>query len=159
VLIARVQPDILQNEGLPDAAHAAGEVWRDRYRSINDLERHLSANGTQIVKVYLHLSKEEQRRRFLQRIDDPQKRWKFSAADIEERGYWKQYMKAYEECIQATSTTLAPWYIVPADDKENARLIVSKIVLKTLEGLNMRYPTLSAEREHELRTIRAKLAR
>ena len=100
-------------------------VWHDRYRSIVDLERHLHGNGTRIVKFFLHLSKEEQRKRFLARIDEPEKNWKFSLADIEERKFWKQYMKAYEECLSATSTDDAPWYVVPADDKENARLIVS----------------------------------
>ena len=100
-----------------------------------DLERHLHDNGTRIIKFYLHLSKEEQRKRFLQRIDEPEKNWKFGLADIEERKFWKQYMKAYEECLGATSTRDAPWYVVPADDKENARLIVSQIVLDTLEGL------------------------
>ena len=100
-----------------------------------DLERHLHRNGTRIVKFFLHLSKEEQRKRFLQRIDEPEKNWKFSIADVEERKFWKQYMKAYEKCFSATSTRDAPWYVVPADDKENARLIVSRIILDTLEGL------------------------
>ena len=108
-------------------------VWRDRYRSIVDLERHLHDNGTRIIKFYLHLSKEEQRKRFLQRIDEPEKNWKFSLADIEERKFWKEYIEAYEECLSATSTRDAPWYVVPADDKENARLIVSQIVLDTLK--------------------------
>ena len=116
-----------------------------------DLERHLHRNGTRIIKFYLHLSKEEQRKRFLERIDEPEKNWKFSLADIEERKFWKQYMKAYEECLSATSTRDAPWYVVPADDKENARLIVSQIILDTLEGLKMTYPKTSAERRQELR--------
>ncbi|ASW00230.1 ADP-polyphosphate phosphotransferase [Paraburkholderia aromaticivorans] len=157
VLIARVHPEILRNEGLPDALLDERTVWHDRYRSIVDLELHLSGNGTRIVKFYLHISKEEQRKRFLQRIDDPEKNWKLSVADVEERRYWNQYMKAYEQCFNATSTSHAPWYIVPADDKENARLIVSSIVLETLDGLEMTYPKTSAERKRELQAIRARL--
>src|SRR5271163_4701404 len=129
VLIARVHPEILRSEGLPDLPHDDEAVWHDRYRSIVNLERHLHSNGTRIVKFYLHLSKDEQRKRFLQRIDEPEKNWKFSLADVEERKFWKQYMKAYEECLGATSIRDAPWYVVPANDKENARLIVSRIVL------------------------------
>ena len=134
-------------------------IWRDRYRSIVDLERHLSANGTRIIKFFLHLSKDEQRKRFLERIDEPEKNWKFSTADIEERKFWDDYMKAYEACLSATSTKAAPWYVVPADDKENARLIVSQIVLDTLEGLAMRYPHTREERRNELLSIRKTLER
>jgi PPK2 family polyphosphate:nucleotide phosphotransferase len=159
VLIARVHPEILRSEGLPDALQNEKTVWRDRYRSIVDLERHLHGNGTLIIKFFLHLSKEEQRKRFLQRIDEPEKNWKFGLADIEERKFWKQYMKAYEECLSATSTRDAPWYVVPADDKENARLIVSQIVLDTLEGLQMTYPKSSAKRRQELQSIRKQLAK
>jgi PPK2 family polyphosphate:nucleotide phosphotransferase len=158
VLIARVHPEILKNEGIPHATHADKGVWRDRYRSIVDLERHLHANGTRIVKFFLHLSKDEQRKRFLARIDEPDKNWKFSLADIEERKFWKDYMKAYEHCIGATSTADSPWYVVPADDKENARLIVSRIILDTLEGLKMKFPETSDARRKELLEIRAQLA-
>jgi PPK2 family polyphosphate:nucleotide phosphotransferase len=157
VLIVRVHREILHGEGIPDAPQDDKEVWHDRYRSITDLERHLHANGTCIIKFFLHLSKDEQRKRFLARIDEPEKNWKFSAADIQERKFWKRYMKAYEECLSATSATGSPWYVVPADDKENARLIVSQIVLDTLEGLNMAYPKTSAERRHELLSIRKQL--
>ena len=122
-----------------------------------DLERHLHDNGTRIVKFFLHLSKEEQRKRFLQRIDEPEKNWKFSLADIEERKFWKDYMKAYEECLGATSTRHAPWYVVPADDKENARLIVSQIVLDTLDSLKMTFPETSTRRRQELLSIRKQL--
>jgi len=122
-----------------------------------NLERHLHVNGTRLVKFYLHLSKEEQRKRFLARIDEPEKNWKFSLADIAERKFWKQYMKAYEECLGATSTREAPWYVVPADDKENARLIVSQIILDTLEGLEMSYPKTTVERHQELLEIRKQL--
>ena len=124
-----------------------------------DLERHLHRNGTRIVKFYLHLSKDEQRKRFLQRIDEPDKNWKFSLADVEERKFWKHYMSAYEECLSATSTREAPWYVVPADDKENARLIVSQIILDTLDGLKMAYPKSIAERRRELLSLREALAK
>jgi PPK2 family polyphosphate:nucleotide phosphotransferase len=158
VLIVRVHRELLISEGLPDKPRDDKTLWHDRYRSIAGLERHLHANGTRIVKFFLHLSKEEQRRRFLARIDEPEKNWKFSLADIEERKFWKQHMKAYEECLSATSTRDAPWYAVPADDKENARLIVSQIVLDTLEELKMTYPTTSAARRRELLSIRKRLA-
>ena len=157
VLIARVHRDIVRSEHLPGGQIDDKTFWRDRYRSIVDFERHLSGNGTRIVKFYLHLSKEEQRKRFLQRIDKPEKNWKFSLADIEERKFWKQYMTAYEACLGATGTSEAPWYVVPADDKENARLIVSQIVCDTLERLKMSYPTTSAERRAELLSLRAQL--
>jgi PPK2 family polyphosphate:nucleotide phosphotransferase len=156
VLIVRVHPEILNSEGLADVRDNDA-VWHDSYRSIMDLERHLHRNGTRIVKFFLHLSKEEQRKRFLQRIDDPEKNWKFSIADVEERNFWKQYMKAYEKCFSATSTRDAPWYVVPADDKESARLIVSRIILDTLEGLEMSYPKTSPARYQELLTIRQQL--
>jgi polyphosphate kinase 2 (PPK2 family) len=159
VLIVRVHPEILRNEGLPDAPHDEKAVWHERYRSIVNLERHLHENGTRIIKFFLHLSKEEQRKRFLERIDEPDKNWKFSAADIAERGFWKQYMKAYEKCLSATSTRDVPWYVVPADDKENTRLIVSRIVLDTLEELKMTYPKTSTKRRRELQSIRKQLAK
>jgi PPK2 family polyphosphate:nucleotide phosphotransferase len=158
VLIVRVHPEILRSEGIADAPRGDSAIWRDRYRSITGLERHLHSNGTRIVKFYLHLSKEEQRKRFLQRIDEAEKNWKFSLADVEERRFWKDYMKAYAECLSATSTSDSPWYVVPADDKENARLIVSRIVLDTLEELEMTYPKTSTERRQELLSIRAQLA-
>ena len=159
VLVVRVHRDILRGEGLLDAPHHDKKLWHDRYRSIVNLERHLSVNGTRIIKFFLHLSKEEQRKRFLARIDDPEKNWKFSLADIKERGYWKHYMRAYEECLSATSTRDAPWYIVPADDKESARLIVSRVVLDAFKALKMTYPKSSAKRRRELLAIRRQLAR
>jgi PPK2 family polyphosphate:nucleotide phosphotransferase len=158
VLIARVHPEILRNEGIPDAPRDEEAVWHDRYRSITNLERHLHGNGTRIIKFYLHLSKDEQRKRFLERIDDPTKNWKFSSADIQERKFWKHYMAAFGECLSATSTRDSPWYVVPADDKENARLIVSQVVLDTLEGLKMAYPKTTPARRRELLSIRKKLA-
>ena len=159
VLIVRVHPEILRSEAIPDTPLKDKKIWRDRYRSIVDLEKHLHVNGTRIIKFYLHLSKEEQRKRFLARIDEPEKNWKFGVADIEERKFWKHYMKAYEECLSATSTQDAPWYVVPADDKENARLIVSQIILDTFEGLKMTYPKADAKRQKELQLIRERLAK
>lgn len=159
VLIVRVHPEILRAEGLTETGSDLAKVWRHRYRSINGLEQHLHGNGTRIVKFFLHLSKDEQRERFLARIDEPEKNWKFSLADIKERGFWDDYMKAYEACLGATSTDHAPWYIVPADDKKNARLIVSEIVVDTLSDMNLRYPRSSAERREELETLREALLR
>ena len=157
VLIARIHPEILRGEGLPDDQTADGNIWQTRYQSIVDLERHLDRNGTRIIKFFLHLSKDEQRKRFLDRIDAPDKRWKFSQADLEERAYWKEYMKAYQECLSATSTGASPWYVVPADDKRNARLIVSRIIADTLGALKMNYPVLSEARLRELKAIRRAL--
>ncbi len=159
VLIVRVHPELLRSEAIPDSPHRVKKIWHGRYRSIVDLEKHLYGNGTRIIKFFLHLSKEEQRKRFLARIDEPEKNWKFSAADIAERKFWKQYMKAYEECLAATSTDHAPWYVVPADDKENARLIVSRIILDTFEALKMAYPKTSAKRRRELLSIRKQLTK
>jgi PPK2 family polyphosphate:nucleotide phosphotransferase len=159
VLIARVHPEILRAEGLPEMESRGGHLWRNRYESIQGIERHLHRNGTRIVKFFLHLSKEEQRRRFLKRIDDPDKRWKFSQADIQERKHWRRYMEAYADCLGATSTADSPWYVVPADDKKNARLIVSRIVIDTLVALKMEYPKMTGDRLRELRSIRGQLAK
>ena len=157
VLVVRVHPELLSSQGLPDELLDEKTLWEERYRSIVDLERHLHRNGTQIVKIFLHLSQDEQRKRFLERIDEPEKNWKFSLADIHERKYWKRYMDAYETCLGSTCTHHAPWYVVPADDKENARLIVSQIVLDTLEDLKMSYPKPTAKRKRELKSIRKML--
>jgi PPK2 family polyphosphate:nucleotide phosphotransferase len=157
VLIVRVHPEILRGQKLPDGTHDHEAVWQGRNRSIIDFEGHLHRNGTRIIKFFLHLSKDEQRRRFLDRIDEPEKNWKFSLADIEERGYWAKYMRAYEACLGATSTELSPWYVVPADDKENARLIISRIVLDTLKSLKMHYPETDEARQRELMSIRERL--
>ncbi|MEP6883648.1 MAG: ADP-polyphosphate phosphotransferase [Gammaproteobacteria bacterium] len=158
VLIARVHPQILHAEGTLERVDDRS-IWHHRYRSIVDLERHLDRNGTRIIKFFLHLSKEEQRRRFLDRIDRPEKNWKFSLADVEERKYWKRYMRAYERALSATSTRHAPWYVVPADDKLNSRLIVSRILLDTVEGLELSYPKTTAARRRELLALRKKLAK
>jgi PPK2 family polyphosphate:nucleotide phosphotransferase len=157
VLIVRVHPEILRSEGVPDGVVGETSLWHSRYRSILDFERHLHDNGTRIVKFFLHLSKEEQRKRFLARIDEPEKNWKFSMADIAERRYWKQYMQAYEKCLSATSTNHAPWYCIPADDKENARLIVSHIILDSFRKLAMHYPETNEQRRRELLEIRKQL--
>ncbi len=157
VLIVRVHPEILQAQGIPDGLLNDKTVWQGRYRSIVDMENHLHRNGTRIIKFFLHLSEEEQRKRFLERIDKPDKNWKFSLADIEERKFWKQYMQAYEECLSATSTRNAPWYVVPADNKENARLIISQIILDTFKSLKLAYPKSSAEHQRELQLIRKQL--
>jgi len=154
VLVVRVHPEILRAQGLAEELRDEKTIWEERFRSIVDLEAHLHRNGTRIIKVFLHLSKEEQRKRFLERIDEPDKNWKFSLADIHERKYWKDYMKAYEACLSATSTHHAPWYVVPADDKENARLIVSQIVLDALHELKMAYPKTTTKRRRELISIR-----
>ena len=159
VLIVRVHPEILRSQGIPDGVLDEKTVWQERYRSIVDMENHLYRNGTRIIKFFLHLSEEEQRKRFLDRIDEPEKNWKFSLADIEERKFWKQYMQAYEACLSATSTKNAPWYVVPADDKENARLIISRIILDTFKALKMHYPKTDAKRRQELLSIRKQLSR
>ncbi len=157
VLIVRVHPEILKGQNLP-AEFLGKKIWKRRYRSICDLEAHLHRNGTRVVKFFLHISPEEQRRRLLARIEDPNKHWKFNAGDLEERKYWNEYMQAYEECLQATSTTESPWYVVPADDKENARLIVSRTLIEALQDLKLQWPRLDPERERELEEIRKRLA-
>ncbi len=159
VLIVRVHPDMLINESISDNPKTDTKIWHKRYRSINDMEKHLYINGTHIIKFFLHLSKEEQRKRFLARIDEPDKNWKFSMADIKEREFWDSYMNAYEECLSNTSTKKSPWYIVPADDKQTARLVVSQILLDTMKGLKMYYPKVSEERRAELQLIRKELAK
>jgi PPK2 family polyphosphate:nucleotide phosphotransferase len=159
VLVVRVHPEILRSQGLSRELCDEKTIWEERYRSIRDLESHLYRNGTRTVKIFLHISKDEQRKRFIERIDDPDKNWKFSSADIHERKYWKHYMEAYEACLSATSTHHAPWYVVPADDKENARLIVSQIVLDSLNELKMAYPKTTAKRAKELKSIREQLTK
>ena len=159
VLVVRVHPEILRSQGLSEEMRDEKNIWKERYRSIMDLENHLHRNGTKVIKFFLHLSKGEQRKRFLERIDEPDKNWKFSLADIHERKYWKHYMQAYEDCLTATSTAHTPWYVTPADDKENARLIVSRIVLDGLNELKMAYPKTTAKRRLELKTIQKLLVK
>lgn len=157
VLVVRVHPEILRAQGLPHEVLDVKNIWKERYRSIVDLEEHLHRNGIRIVKFFLHMSKGEQRKRFLERIDEPDKNWKFSLADLHERGYWERYMGAYEDCLSATSTRNTPWFIVPADDKKNARLIISRIILDVLSKLKMAYPKTTPERQEELEDIRKQL--
>jgi PPK2 family polyphosphate:nucleotide phosphotransferase len=159
VLVVRLHPELVRSEGIPDELVGDETVWKSRYRSIVDLETHLHRNGARVLKFFLHLSKEEQRKRFLERIDEPDKNWKFSRADVAERKFWDQYMRAYEECLSATSTQTAPWHVVPADDKYNARLIISRVVIDALQGLKMSYPKVTRARRNELRTIRKRLTK
>ena len=157
VLVVRVHPEILNSQRLPHELPDAKTIWIDRYRSIVDLEEHLHRNGTRIIKFFLHMSKDEQRKRFLDRIDEPEKNWKFSLADVRERKSWSLYMQAYAECLEATSSAAAPWYVVPADDKKNARLIISQILLDTFNELEMADPKTTAKRRSELKAIRKEL--
>jgi PPK2 family polyphosphate:nucleotide phosphotransferase len=157
VLVVRVHPDLLRNAGLPPPLMRDPDLWEGRYRSIADFERHLHRNGTRVIKFFLHLSKAEQRKRFLERIDEPDNNWKFSAADMKERGRWADYTRVYEAAIGATSTKASPWYIVPADDKLNARLIVSRVVIDALKDLDLHYPVVTKERRKELHAIRRQL--
>jgi PPK2 family polyphosphate:nucleotide phosphotransferase len=159
VLVVRVHPELLRNQGLSQEMQDLKPLWEERFRSIVNLEDHLHRNRTRTVKIFLHLSREEQQRRLLARIDDPEKNWKFSLADIQERKYWKQYAQAYEACLGATSTRVAPWYVVPADHKRNARLIISRIVLDALEDLKLSHPRISAKRRAELQSFRKLLAK
>jgi len=158
VLIARVHPEIIVSEAITGAETPSEELWQGRYRSINDMERHLTLNGTKIVKFFLHLSPDEQRKRFLQRIDRPDKNWKFSMADIEERRFWDDYMHAYASCLSTTASENAPWYIVPADDRKSARLIVSSIILELFRSMDLQYPKAGPLRAKELKACRRSLS-
>jgi PPK2 family polyphosphate:nucleotide phosphotransferase len=158
VLVVRVHPEILQSQRLPAAAADPPAIWLQRYRSILDHEQHLTENGTRIVKFFLHISKEEQRQRLIDRLQSPEKIWKSNLNDVEEREYWDSYMEAYEDCLNATSTEASPWYVIPADDKRNARLFVSRVILDTLSNLELDYPAVTPEREEELAQIRERLA-
>jgi PPK2 family polyphosphate:nucleotide phosphotransferase len=159
VAVVRVHPRLLAGEGVAADRINPKTFWRERYRSIVDWEKHLHRNGTRVVKFFLHLSKAEQRRRFLARIDEPDKNWKFSQADAAERKFWKQYQAAYEDCLRATSTKTAPWHVVPADDKYNARLIIARIVIDALQRLDLSYPKVTPSRRSELRAIRRQLSK
>lgn len=150
VLIARVHPEVLAAQNIPGAPNG-GKVWQQRYRSITEFEAHLSRNGTRIVKFFLNVSKGEQGRRLLDRIETPRKNWKFDPNDLYERQFWPQYMEAYEKCLNATSTEEAPWYVIPADDKENMRLIVADILLQTLKKLDLAFPKVSDEQKEEMK--------
>ncbi len=159
VLVVRVHPEILRlGQKLPAERIAdLDKVWEQRYESIRGFERHLYRNGTRVLKFFLHLSRDEQRDRFVARIDEPEKNWKFSEGDVKERGFWSDYQQAYEEAINATATKQSPWFVVPADDKKNMRLIVAQIVLEQLRMLDMNYPDVTAERREELQQYRKQL--
>ena len=159
VLVVRVHPDILRNERLSNGLRRPKTFWKDRYRSIIEMEKHLHRNNTLVIKFFLHLSKNEQRKRFVDRLNDPEKNWKFSASDLHERAYWNDYTKAFEECLEETSTRHAPWFVVPADDKDNARLIVSQIIFDAFGELQMAYPKLTKQRKAELESIRKHLTK
>jgi PPK2 family polyphosphate:nucleotide phosphotransferase len=153
VLVTRVHPEFLKMQNLPDLSDMK-KFWKSRYEAIVNFERHLTHSGTQVVKFYLHMSKEEQRQRFIARIDDPEKNWKFNAQDVKERELWDKYQDAYERCIEATSTDEAPWYILPADDKENARLIVSEVLADRLTALEKDFPQVPAAQKKQLDDLR-----
>ncbi len=157
VLIARVDPDVLARQPLPPQLGDPDEIWRQRYRDIVNVEDYLTRNGTRILKIFLHLSKEEQRQRLLSRIDDPKKNWKLSPSDLEGRRHWLAYRSAYEDALASTSTDSAPWYAVPADDKRNARLLISKLVVDALKNIPFRIPTAGAAHRRELETLRREL--
>ena len=157
VLVVRVHPEILARQPLPKARLEDKDIWDGRFRSIVDFENHLHRNGTHVIKIFLNISRATQKKRFIDRLDDPDKYWKFSEADIEERKFWKEYMHAYEECIRATSTKHAPWFVVPADDKKNARLIISQIILSAIKRFDMSFPELSAAELKEFSRIRKRL--
>ena len=150
VIVVRVHPQVLQAQQLPDEIKNDKNIWKNRYRQIKNFEETLAENGIHTVKFFLHVSKEEQKKRFLARIDEPDKNWKFSAGDVKERELWDDYMNAYRDAIEATSTEKAPWYIIPADKKWFMRLAVSEIIVKKLESLDLQYPVLSETHKQEL---------
>jgi PPK2 family polyphosphate:nucleotide phosphotransferase len=156
VLVVRVHPELLERQKLPEETRGP-EVWHRRYRQINDWERYLTENGIAVVKLFLNLSAEEQRQRFLARIDRPDKNWKFSANDVRERRFWDDYQKAFSEMLSATSTPWAPWYVIPADRKWFARICVSAVLAHTLIGLDPRYPDVGEDVRAQLRTVREEL--
>jgi PPK2 family polyphosphate:nucleotide phosphotransferase len=155
VLIVRVH-DLIKNQNIPDKL-ITDEIWKDRYRQINDYEKYLSENGFVVIKLFLHISKEEQKQRLLDRIDDKSKNWKFSQADLLEREYWEQYMECYEKMLENTNTPHNPWYIVPGDKKWFARLVISEIIVKHLEKLDLAFPELDSNQKEALETCKKKL--
>ncbi len=150
VLVVRVHPAILDSQHLPDEVKSDTNIWKMRFDQIRNFESHLAANGTQILKFFLNVSKAEQKKRFLARIEEPEKNWKFSKGDVKERGHWDDYMTAYTDAIAATSTAAAPWYIIPADKKWFTRLAVSEVVVQKLESMNLHYPKVTEEHRAEL---------
>ncbi len=158
VLVVRVHPQILQSQSLPPELKNDKDVWKKRFKRIRDWEDHLAENGTQVIKVFLHVSKDEQKRRFLSRIEETEKNWKFSMGDVKERAHWDEYMKAYKEAIESTSTKNSPWYIIPADKKWFTRLAVSEVIVKKLESMDLHYPVVTEEHRHELEQARKLLS-
>ena len=156
VLVVRVHPELLERQRIPESL-VAKQIWRERFEDMVEHERHLTRNGTVIRKIFLHVSREEQLRRLLKRLDEPEKRWKFSVGDVEERRLWKRYMNAYEDTIRETSTEFAPWYVVPADHKWWTHAVVGAIVVEALEDLNLQFPKITGERRRELLRIRRAL--
>lgn len=160
VLVCKVHPEYILNEKIPgytEVKKIDKDFWQRRYESIRNFEKHLTDNGTVIVKIFLHVSKEEQKQRFLDRINDPKKNWKFSSGDIKERALWKDYMKAYEEAIEATSTDAAPWYILPADNKWYTRLAISHILANTFKKMDLKFPVLAKAEADQLDLIKQQL--
>ena len=158
VLVVRVHPELIAPQHLPSGSEAGSRLWQGRYEDITAFEHHLHRNGTRVVKFFLHVSKEEQRRRLLARLDDPAKQWKFSSADLAERSHFDEYQQAYEEALTSTSTSWAPWYVVPADHKPATHALVSAIVLNAVDELDLRAPSIGAEQAHELEDARKALA-
>jgi PPK2 family polyphosphate:nucleotide phosphotransferase len=156
VLVVRVHPDLLADQGVPGGSKPNSAFWHDRFEDINAFERHLDRNGTKIVKFFLHVSKDEQRRRFLDRLDDPTKQWKFTPADLAEREHFDEYSKAYEKALTATSTKHAPWYVIPADDKPKMRALVAGVIVNVVDSLDLAAPKPAASTE-ELDQARAQL--
>jgi PPK2 family polyphosphate:nucleotide phosphotransferase len=156
VLVVRVHPTLLRAERLPDEL-ITKHIWDQRYEDINAYEEYLTRNGVMIRKFFLHVSKEEQKKRFLERLEDPKKNWKFAMADVNERGFWKDYQEAYEEMIQNTAAKHAPWFVVPADNKWFTRLIVASAIIQTLDGLHLTFPDVDKAKKKELEAVRASL--
>ncbi len=158
-LITRVHPELLEQEKLPHEEKFGNRFWKNRYHDIVNHEKYLHRQGYEIVKIFIHISKDEQKRRLLDRFRDPKKLWKISEGDIRERSFWSQYQTAYEECIEHTSSKTNPWYIVPGDDKKNARLSISQILVERFEKMNLAYPKLKPEQKKKLKKLRSLLAR
>ncbi|MBI2687496.1 MAG: polyphosphate kinase 2 family protein [Acidobacteria bacterium] len=156
VLVVKVHPDFLRRQKLPDRL-ITKRIWEERYDDINNFERHLTRNGTVLIKVFLYVSKDEQKKRFLERLDDPSKHWKFSVQDVNERQYWNDYMRAYEDALQATSTKWAPWYVIPADNKAVARVLVSNILTRAIDDLKLSFPEVTKEDKLEMEQAKKRL--
>ena len=156
VLVVRVHEAILKAQKLP-AKLVTKDIWEERFKDIRNFEKYLTRNGTIVIKIFLNVSKKEQKKRFIQRVDDPDKNWKFSTADAKERGYWKDYMFAYDELIRNTSTEKSPWYVVPADNKSYARIVIASAIIHALDEMDLEYPKVSKEKLAELHEIKAAL--